>query len=278
MAYSVDGGSDLATFKTTFINQSVSIPSGTHTIHVKASGSEGSMCVADVTVNVSANTGSAPVPSQTAANSSLQTFSNWKAQHDSGTKGGSSGYTQVVSGGYRQFVTNTWNGGGERYSVSFGEDTSSENFFYDAWININSSAANIANLEFDLNQTMSNGWTVIFGFQCDGYSGTWDYTVNSGTPTHPSDHWQHSSASCNPRNWSPDTFHHVQILYSRDNSGYVTYQYVIFDGVQQNIYATALSAFALGWGPTLLTNFQVDGLGSGGTNTIEMGDLTISRW
>ena len=283
MTYSLDGGSDLAKVPATFISRSVATTGGAHTIHVKAWGDEGALCVTDVAVNVSANTGSSPVPSESASNSSLQTLGNWRAQHDSGTQGGSSGYTQTVSwpslsGSARQFVTNTWNGGGELYSVSYGEDTGSENFLYDTWVGIDTSAANIANLEFDMNQTMSNGWTVIYGFQCDGYSGTWDYTVNTGTPTHPSDHWRHSNASCNPRNWSTNTFHHLQIAYSRNSSGYVTYQYVVFDGVQQNIYATVLSAFALGWGPTLLTNFQVDGLGSGGTNTIYMDNLTISRW
>ena len=32
-----------------------------------------------------------------------------------------------------------------------------------------------------MNQTMENGQTVIFGFQCDGYTSTWDYTRNAGT-------------------------------------------------------------------------------------------------
>jgi hypothetical protein len=32
-----------------------------------------------------------------------------------------------------------------------------------------------------------------------------------------------------------------------------------------------------GWGPTMLTNFQVDGLGSG-SNTVYLDDLTVYRW
>jgi len=38
------------------------------------------------------------------------------------------------------------------------------------------------------------------------------------------------------------------------------------------------SAFALGWGPTLLTNFQIDGLGGYGTANVYIDKLTISRW
>ena len=32
----------------------------------------------------------------------------------------------------------------------------------------------------DLNQTMANGQTALFGFQCDGYTSTWDYTEERG--------------------------------------------------------------------------------------------------
>jgi len=39
------------------------------------------------------------------------------------------------------------------------------------------------------------------------------------------------------------------------------------------------SAFALGWGPTLLTNFQVDSATSGkSSSTVYLDELTISRW
>ncbi|MFP5206374.1 MAG: hypothetical protein ACLGSH_13535 [Acidobacteriota bacterium] len=72
-------------------------------------------------------------------------------------------------------------------------------------------------------------------------------------------------------------WHHIQISYSRDSSGYVSYHSVWFDGAESPINATAFSAFALGWPPVLLTNFQVDGFGSG-SNTIYLDKVTISRW
>jgi hypothetical protein len=119
---------------------------------------------------------------------------------------------------------------------------------------------------------------VIFGFQCDGYSNTWDYTKNAGTPQSYKDVWLHSTASCNPRNWAVNTWHHVQIQFSRDQYGNVTYQAVWLDGAKQTLNVTVPSAFALGWGSTLLTNFQVDGLGTSGSSTVYLDQLTIYRW
>jgi hypothetical protein len=80
------------------------------------------------------------------------------------------------------------------------------------------------------------------------------------------------------RNWSTNTWHHVQISYSRDNSGNVTYQAVWLDGVEQQLNVTVPSSFALGWAPVLLTNFEVDGLGSSGASTVYLDDLTVYRW
>jgi hypothetical protein len=71
----------------------------------------------------------------------------------------------------------------------------------------------------------------------------------------------------------------VQIGYSRDDSGNVTYSSVWLDGAEQSINATVNSAFALGWGPTMLTNFQIDSAESGSASaTVYLDDLTIYRW
>jgi hypothetical protein len=129
-----------------------------------------------------------------------------------------------------------------------------------------------------MNQVLANGQTVIYGFQCDGYSSTWDYTGNSATPAAYVDHWLHSTAACNPRDWTTDTWHHLQITYSRDDAGNVTYQSVWFDGAEQDINATVPSAFALGWSSVLLTNFEVDGVGAAGSSSVYVDNLTVSRW
>ena len=65
--------------------------------------------------------------------------------------------------------------------------------------------------------------------------GTWDYTENAGTPTAPIDRWVKASAACNAQTWDQNTWHHVQISYSRDDDGNVTYQSVWLDGNQQQI-------------------------------------------
>jgi hypothetical protein len=182
------------------------------------------------------------------------------------------------SGAAREFGISFQNSAGERYWSIFGADSSATNFTYDAQVYIAAPSSDIANLEFDVNQVMANGETVIFGVQCDGYSSTWDYTTNAGTPTNPADQWLHSTAPCNPQTWTTNTWHHVQMSYSRDSYGNVTYKTVSLDGIVQKIDETVPSAFALGWSQVLLTNFQIDGLGGYGSATVYIDKLAISRW
>lgn len=283
MAYSLDNGADIAIVHSGSVNASVSSGTGWHTLHVKAWGNQGALCLSDVSINITSASSSA-APSYASTVSNLQNQGSWQAIHDAGTPGSANGAMAITSapsrsGNARSFYTTYSDYGGERYSMRFGDDTEATNFLYDGWIYIKDYAKNIANIEMDLNQVMPNGQTVIFGFQCDGWSGTWDYTANKGTPSSPSDQWVHSSQHCNPQQWSVNTWHHVQISYSRDGSGYVTYHYVALDGAQQNINATVLSAFSLGWAPTLLTNFQVDSSQSGSASSlVYMDALQISRW
>jgi hypothetical protein len=93
----------------------------------------------------------------------------------------------------------------------------------------------------------------------------------------------YSSQPCNPTNtvtWATNVWHHLQMTYSRDASGNVTYHSVWLDGVQQDINVTVPSSFALGWTPlgTLLTNFQTDGNGASGIIETYLDELTVSRW
>jgi hypothetical protein len=227
-----------------------------------------------------------PVPSDATVVSEIQARANWQAAYDtatSGSSGSSGGEMELVdapsiSGQARQFDSTYTDSGGERYYVSIGADTTATNFFYDLWVYLPTSTGKIANLEFDMNQVMANGQTVIYGFQCDGYSQTWDYTENAGTPAVPVDHWVHSSASCNVQKWRVNTWHHLQVSYSRDDEGNVTYNSVWLDSTEQSIKATVPSAFALGWGSTLLTNFQVDGLGASGSSAAYLDKMTVYRW
>ena len=283
MGYSFDNSTDTTIVSGSYLNAHASAGSGPHTLHVKAWGNKGAGCVTDVAVTISGAATASVVPSDAVSVSNIESLGNWIAADDSATAGTAKGSMSIVSspsqGGHaRQFVTNFGNSGGERFSVSFGDDESSTNFLYDTWVYLTNTSSKIANLEMDFNQTMANGETAIYGVQCDGYSSTWDYTRNAGSPKAPRDQWVHSSAYCNPRAWSINTWHHVQIYYSRDESGNVTYHSVSLDGAQSNINATVNSAFALGWASTLLTNFQVDGLGSGGTPVVYVDNMTITRW
>ena len=218
--------------------------------------------------------------------SAIEALSDWKEAYDAGTSGssGNAGGTMIMvespslSGQAREFQTTYSNYGGERYWVSFGQDTAATHFLYDGWIYLDDTAGDVANLEMDINQVMANGQTVIYGFQCDGYAKTWDYTANAGTPQNPVDRWLKSDQVCDVQSWTRNAWHHVQVMYSRDDAGNVTYESVWLDGAEQDIHATVPSAFALGWAPTLLTNLQVDGLGAGGESMVYLDQLTVYRW
>jgi hypothetical protein len=261
---------------------------GSHTVHVKAWNGDGSVCVTDVTIDVSSATDDAAadssvVPKSAVSVSNLETLGSWKASHDTGASGSASGKMSMVgspshSGSSRKFVTTYKKYGAERYSVTFGDNRSSTNFMWDGWVYLTSSANNINNLEMDLNQTMPNGQTVIFGVQCNSSAGKWDYTENLGSAKSPKGQWAHSGAACNFHNWSKSKWHHVQLEYSRTSTGHVTYEYVWLDGVRSTINKTVFAARALGWGSSLSMNFQVDGDSGSGTTTVYLDSLTLYRW
>jgi hypothetical protein len=284
MGYSIDSSADTTIVHGTSVQAMVASGTGTHTLHVKAWGNEGSSCVTDVAFTVEAAAATIVIPSDAIRVGSLQVLSEWVGQRDTASAGGSTGLTSLVnspslSGSARKFQSNYSDYGDQRFYASFGDDTTSTHFLYDAWVYLPSPSTSVANVEMDMNQVMSNGETVIFGFQCDGWSGTWDYTENKGTPERPVATWLHSKAGCNPHQWTTNTWHHIQVSYSRDNSGNVTYSSVWLNGSESILNVTVPSAFALGWAPTLLTNFQLDGdLATTGTAIAYLDDLTIYRW
>jgi FlaG/FlaF family flagellin (archaellin) len=79
--------------------------------------------------------------------------------------------------------------GGEIFSVDITTDANSTYFVYENYVYFDDSVVNLANLEMDLNQVIANGDTVIYATQCDGYSKTWDYTIDGS--------WKHSNIPCN---------------------------------------------------------------------------------
>lgn len=282
MGYSLDNSSNTTIVNAASVNAKVSAPTGAHTLHVKSWGNQGASCVTDVAIVVMPDPTSS-VPVDAVVFNSVQALSNWQATNDSATAGSSTGTSQLVaspaiSGAARNFTMQFTSGGGERYSVRMGANTTVSNFLYDGWVYLASPSSGIGNLELDMNQVMANGQTVIYGIQCAGWSNTWEYTANTGTPQNPVDTWIHTDKYCNPRSWGTDAWHHVQMSYSRDEYGNVTYKSIWLDGVQEDIYVTAPSAFALGWASSLLTNFQLDGYGTSGSVVAYLDNLTIYAW
>jgi hypothetical protein len=216
------------------------------------------------------------IPADAIASTNLQLLDTWHFEHDAGTPGTAVGATSIVttpsiSSNSRQFSTSYTGEGGVRYSIAYASDTTSENFLYDNWVWIEAGSS-VSNLEMDSNQVTANGQTVIYAFQCSGYTGTWEYS-GAGAK------WVSSSQPCNPSNWQTNVWHHVQISYSRDNSGDVTYHSVWLDGNEQVIDETVPSSFALGWKVgDVNTQFQVDGIGESGSSVLYVDNLTIYRW
>jgi hypothetical protein len=290
MGYSLDYGA------TTIVPKSHNAASGTpyafsslvvagegeHILHVKCWGSHGAAGSIEENITV-VPANSTPPPNVTVV-SNIQSLAGWKWNHDPGTPGYAEGSSDIVNsptinGNSRQYSLSFTNAGGEIYHIGFGKDPAATHFVYNTniWL---ADPSDIANIELDMNQVIANGDTVIYGFQCDGYSGTWDCTINLGTPSKPKGRWEHSNVVCpDPKTWTSNVWHNVQVSYYRDAVGNVTYESVVLDGEQSDLIgAYGNSAFSLGWAPTLLTNFQIDGRGENGSVTAYVDNLTISRW
>jgi hypothetical protein len=204
----------------------------------------------------------------------------WAFEKDEAVGGGARGSsvfpaTTPLYDEAREFYMTYSQRGGVRWHISFANDTKATHFVYDTYVYI-VDPTQVANLELDMNQVMSDGRTVIFGTQCSIYSKTWEYTlVAHGTQWHP------SNIPCNPQSWAAKTWHHVQIASHRDDKGNVSYDWVNLDGVHSEfVNATVNSAEALGWQKgDLLINFQLDGANKdGGTITAYAHNVTVLRW
>ena len=269
----------------------VSIASGTHSIHFKGWTSNGICPVLTTTVNVngsastsssstSSSSTSASIPSYAVASNDLDIAGNWQYEHDAGTPGTSQGSTTYPAttplyDDAREFYMTYSSRGGERWHLSFGNDTVSTHFILDTYVYV-ANPDQLANLELDLNQVLSTGKTVIFGTQCSTYSGTWEWTYYSS-----GFHWHSSNIPCNPRTWAANTWHHIQVAFHRDSSGYVTHDWVNFDGKQTNFSgASASSGQYLGWAKgSLTTNVQMDGYNkTSGSVTSYLHKTTFYRW
>ncbi len=283
IGYSLDGSSSTAIFAGGYVNEPVSAAPGWHTVYVKVWNTLGGVCVTPVSIDVD-NATTDIIPPTYSGVGMIQTLKTWTEIHDGGTPGNSYGGISVVSspslsGAAALYANEFIDFGGERYTVQYDDNATAENYFYDAWVYLDGGAVGYENLEFDLDHTLSNGETVIMGFQCDGWDDTWDIAVNAGSPTAFVDTWLHSYAPCDPQKWSANAWHHVEIYYSHNTSGWVTYHSVWLDGLEQDLNFTVFSGYILGWAPGDVTNFQIDGDSSGTTwGNVYLDELTVYHW
>jgi hypothetical protein len=222
------------------------------------------------------------IPAYAISSGPLEGSTRWHWNHDAGTPGSSQGSTVYPISGLspdnaaREFYMTYSSHGGEIYHLSFAIDKIATHFVYDANVYV-TDPSQLANLEMDMNDVMPDGRTVILGTQCSTYSKSWEFVYQGGG--HP--HWRSSNVACDPRKWSANSWHHIQIASHRDANGIATYDWVNVDGVYGDFQdASYDSSFSLGWAiGDLLINFQIDGYNSGsGANTLYTDKLTIYRW
>jgi hypothetical protein len=256
--------------------QSVS-PTETTTYTATAIG-DGGKATATTTVMYNSHS----IPSTAISSGDLDGASNWEWNHDPGTRGTSTGsghfpeFSPSLDNKAREYSFSYFDHGGEIYHVSFARDTVATHFVYDTYVYLKE-PSQIENIEMDMNQVMDDGRTVILGTQCAGSAGTWEYTTvyEGGT------HWSKSNIPCNPKSWSADTWHHVQIATHRDANGIATYDWIGLDGVYSDFEsATGASVESLNWAAgDLLINFQLDGASSeSGSATVYTDKLQVYRW
>ena len=264
------------------------LATGTHTVHFKSGTTKGACPAVRSTFIVSGSntpdpsTGAEPgIPSYAIPSPDLDGEKNWLQIHDGGTPGESRGSTvyPATTPSYddaREFYMSYGDHGGERWSLQFAREAAATHFILDTYVYL-TDPAQVQNLELDLNQVMPNGETVILGTQCSSLTGTWESAYTSGHY----DHWWSSNIRCNPRTWTANQWHHIQIAMHRDDKGVVTHDWVNLDGAH-NVFTSAprVAAQALGWGPgDLVVNYQIEGENAGiGSIKSYIHKMTVYRW
>jgi hypothetical protein len=285
--YSIDNATGLVLGETAYdIDVTAQpIPAGTHTIHFKSWTSRGECPTVNTAFTVGGTGGGAPtsgIPKGAISSGDLDRSDRWNEEHDGGTPGKSKGSmvypaTTPLYDDARKFYMTYTDRAGERWSDTFEGDTEASNYFVVDTYVLLPNPSEVLNLEIDLNQVLANGQTVILSTQCAGTVGQWEYGYTVGKL----DHWWADGIKCNPRDWKANVWHHIQIGEHRDANGFVTHDYVIFDGVESPFKnGTKESAHFLGWGKgELNVQFQIEGTSGGsGVVTAYIHNLTVYRW
>lgn len=194
----------------------------------------------------------------------------WQLTHDASTPGttanATTAYVDKING--RNFHFDYTNNAGERFSLYFADDPSSQNFCYDAQIRF-TDPSQILNMELDMNQVMADGRTVIFDCQCASGSTSWEV-----------DAWQPSRIVGNPQQWGTG-WNRILIFWHRSADGNtVFWDGVEFNGSYLSIGVSSTAAVkALGWDVNrLVLNFQIEGANASGTVDAFARNLQVWRW
>jgi hypothetical protein len=253
------------------------IPSPPHTTPIGVTGSIPSPGPSSTSTSPPAGYG---IPPNAIAFADLDTRSGWNQIHDGGTPGTSRGSTVYpastpLNDDAREFYMTYTDHAGERWSLVAGNTTAATHFVLDTYIYL-PNPSQVMNLEMDINQVTSNGQTVILGTQCAGIDGAWEAAYTSGKY----DHWWASGIKCDPRTWSANTWHHVQIAMHRGSDGIVVHDWVVLDGVLQSWGYSHESAHSLGWEPSLVTvQYQIEGNNTASSSiTTYIHEMTIYSW
>jgi len=180
----------------------------------------------------------------------------------------------------REFSHSYVGSGGSIWSVTPVSSTLATNFVYqvrvycDDW-------TKVGNLETDLNAVLSNGQLQILAFQTDGYAKAFDWTKNKGTVDAPVVSWIPSNVAVNLRAFPAKTWISIEYQTSYDpNTGICTFHNVALNGVvSPMIGCSGLSLTKYIWAKNIVqTQFQIDGLGASGSNTIYAANMNLAYW
>ncbi len=270
---------------TNSIAATLSLPTGSHVLRVRAWQSNGAWGDYLLTVNVtsaSPGSGSAlPTPPASAKVwSNLEdSTSDWSDCGDSSCAGGASGTSNYwtapfqgspsLDGSSRQF----YNGGSAWSNVlwikKLGAQNSVSNFIWDFWVQFDGGAANnLWTAEYDLWQSV-NGQEFMIGSQCNFGLGVWD-VWNSATNT-----WLRTSIPC--KRFAPGTWHHIQWYVQRISSRQYRYKTLVVDGAAHSVNQTYY-ANPIYWADALGMQFQLD-LNASGVDAHEWIDkVKLTAW
>ena len=242
-------------------------------------------------INAAPGTSGGQNCTDTAVDCTLNNHFCWEWNYDYGSGPACANSTYPVDfpaldGKSREFDV-SWNpgtmgvtNGGAIFHANLGttnNDESDTSFSYDIWVQF-TDLTYITAAEFDLNQVIADGDTIIYGTQCwfaaPYDQPVWEYaTYTDGTGTGPmGSNWNPTNTDCSK--WSANSWHHLVISFHRASdctvagACQVTYDSVYVDSGSPVAFSCGSNpcagngAATLGWCPTqlgcLVPQFQLD--------------------